>query len=344
MGADSTLSHRTSLLVIVFLAIGVWNATEVFIKILQTFRAYRGVYFWSLIAASIGIILHALGYFFRNFQVIDSLPLEIFLVGPGGMMMITGQSIVLYTRLHLVSRDNSQDRWLLIMILIDLLVIQVGATTLYAGSQTTHPETYLKIYKVWERFQVTAFFAQECIISGLYIYRTYILLQGSTVFRGVEGRRVLIHLVLVNFLVIALDVTVLAFQYAGLYEIQTSWKTLAYSVKLKFEFAILNRLVNLTKSGLSGGRPSGPRMTGSNHTMPDGRINGAHSSIAAPNPSRFGNNYARMEDDGGMQLNEVTKTTQITVKVEEECDGKSESSTRGLREINDIRTSIGRAT
>ena len=333
MGANNTLSHRTSLIVIVFLALGVYNATEVLVKILQTFRVYRGVYFWSLIAASIGIVLHAFGYFFRNFQVTDSLPLEIFLVGPGGMMMITGQSIVLYSRLHLVSRENTKNRWLLVMILIDLLVIQVGATTLYAGSQSTHPDTYLKIYKVWERVQVTAFFVQECIISGLYIYRTYVLLRDSTAFRGADGRRVLNHLVLVNFLVIALDITVLAFQYAGLYDIQTSWKTLAYSIKLKLEFSILNRLVELTKSGLSGGRPSGSRVTGNNGTAPSGTVNVTRSSMAGAAQSRFGNSqYARMEDTQDVPLKEVKKTTQITVQVENSCDAVSQSSTRGLRE------------
>ncbi|KAF2105320.1 hypothetical protein BDV96DRAFT_535240, partial [Lophiotrema nucula] len=309
MGSSNKLSHKTSLIVIVFLALGVYNALEVLVKILRTFRAYRSVYFWALIAASVGIVLHAFGYFFRNFDVIDSLPLEIFLVGPGGMCMITGQSIVLYSRLHLISRTNSKDRWLLIMILIDLLVIQIGATTLYAGSQTSNAAKYLPIYKVWERVQVTAFFVQECIISGLYIYRTWILQKSAAAFRGRDGRQLLHHLIAVNLLVIALDVTILAFQFAGLYDIQTSWKTLAYSIKLKFEFYILNRLVELTKNGLSGGRPSGSRLTNSG---PNAASKGV-TSVIETHP-RFGNSsYARMEDGGdGVVLKEVGRVTKTS--------------------------------
>jgi hypothetical protein len=34
MGAQTSLSYRTSLVVIVFLALGIYNATEVFIKVL----------------------------------------------------------------------------------------------------------------------------------------------------------------------------------------------------------------------------------------------------------------------------------------------------------------------
>jgi len=335
MGASNTMSERTKLIVIVFLALGVYNATEVFIKILRTFRSYKGVYFWALVAASVGIILHAFGYFFRNFDVIDSLGLEIFLVGPGGMMMITGQSIVLYSRLKLISHGGTKDWWILAMILFDLLVIQVGATTLYAGSQTKNANAYLPIYKVWERFQVTAFFVQECIISGIYIYRTYALIKNSSAFRGISARRILNHLVLVNLLVIALDVTIITCQYAGLYDVQTSWKTLAYSIKLKFEFYILNRLVELTKTGVNGGRPSGSRYTRSEENGGGVGRGAPKTTSAVGSQSMFGNSaYARMEDAECVPMKDVgtvVKTTQITVKVEDESDAISECSSGEIR-------------
>ncbi|KAF2655604.1 hypothetical protein K491DRAFT_598606 [Lophiostoma macrostomum CBS 122681] len=330
MGAQNSLSYRTSLVVIVFLALGIYNATEVFIKIFTKFRAYRGVYFWSLIAASVGIVLHAFGYFFRNFHVVESLGLEIFLVGPGGMCMITGQSIVLYSRLHLVSRNKSKEWWILAMILVDLLVIQVGATTLYAGSQTSQAARYLPIYKVWERFQVTAFFVQECILSGLYIYRTYVLMHDSTAFRGKDVSKLLKHLILVNILVIALDVTILAFQYAGLYDIQTAWKTLVYSVKLKLEFYILNRLIEITKGGLSAGRTADTQLTGSDENGT--KVQATHTRISAlGSQSRFGNQaYARMGDDVPLKDVSVVKTTEITVKREPDGDATSDSSVNRL--------------
>ncbi|KAF2877602.1 hypothetical protein BDV95DRAFT_625430 [Massariosphaeria phaeospora] len=244
MGAGSSLSYRTALIVIVFLALAVYNAVEIVCRIFTRFQVYHGVYFYSMLAASIGIIIHAFGYFLRNYDVSHSAPLEITMACGGGVLMITGQSI--------------KDRWLLVMILPDCVVVQGGATTLFAGSNSTNPEPFLKIYAAWEIFQVTWFFVQECLISGLYVYRAVTLIRTSGVFRGDDAKRVFNHLILVNLLVIALDVTVLALQYAGLYTIQTSWKTLAYSIKLKFEFDILNRLVDLTKAGFNN-RPSGSR-------------------------------------------------------------------------------------
>jgi hypothetical protein len=332
MGGGTTLPYRTALVVIVFLALAVYNTLEIIVKIFQRFRRYNGVYFYAMLAASIGIIIHAFGYFLRNYEISDSAPLEITLACGGGMLMITGQSIVLWSRLHLIS-PGKRDRWLLWMIVADCIIVQGGATTLFAGSNSPHPELWLKIYTKWEIFQVTWFVFQECLISGLYIYRTFTLMRSSAAFRGPDFKRVFRHLILVNMLVISLDITILAFQYAGLYEIQTSWKTLAYSIKLKFEFDILHQLVDFTKRGFSGQGRSGSRhisgtIDGSRAThVSVQEIAGAHLS-----GSRFSNSaYARMEEHSlsDVPLQQVMKTTEIHVKVEE--DTISDGSTEELR-------------
>lgn len=320
MGSGSTLAYKTALVVVVFLALAVYNTLEIIVKIFRRFRRYHGVYFFSMLAASTGIIIHALGYFLRNFDITNSAPLEITLACGGGMLMITGQSIVLWSRLHLIS-PGQRDRWLLWMILADCVIVQGGATTLFAGSNSPHPDLWLKVYAKWEIFQVTWFVFQECLISGLYIYRTFILMRSSAAFRGPDFKRVFRHLILVNVLVISLDITILAFQYAGLYEIQTSWKTLAYSIKLKFEFDILHQLVDFTKRGFS---------SGSRHITAGGEgSGGTHVSVqeiasAHMNRSRFSNSaYARMDEHSlrDVPLQQVMKTTEIHVKVEEESTG-----------------------
>ncbi|CAO2653265.1 Nn.00g026760.m01.CDS01 [Neocucurbitaria sp. VM-36] len=329
MGTHPTLPYKTALLVIVFLALAVSHALEVLIKIFRRFRSYHGVYFYSLLAASIGIVIHAFGYFIRNYDISKSAPLEITLACGGGMLMITGQSIVLWSRLHLIS-PGKQDRWLLWMIIADCIIVQGGATTLFAGSNSSNPAPWLKVYAKWEIFQVTWFFVQECLISGLYIYRTFVLMRSSAAFRGPEAKRIFNHLIVVNVVVIALDVTILAFQYAGLYEVQTSWKTFAYAIKLKLEFDILNQLVDFTKAGFNANGRSGSRhVAGSG----DNQRGTAHEGVGG---SRFGTStYARMDEDGvtALPLQNVVKTTEIRVKIEE--DASSESSTKELRMRND---------
>src|SRR3569833_2443432 len=57
------------------------------------------------------------------------------------------------------------------------------------------------------------------------------------------------HLVLVNIIIVVLDITILGLEYAGQFQLQTAYKGLVYSVKLKLEFSILTRLVELTTGG-----------------------------------------------------------------------------------------------
>jgi hypothetical protein len=246
--------------------------------------------------------------------------------------MISGQSIVLWSRLHLIS-PGKKDMWLLWMILADCVIVQGGATILFAGSNSSHPDKFLEIYPKWEIFQVTWFVFQECLISGLYIYRTFKLMRSSAAFRGPDAKRVFHHLIAVNVLVISLDITILAFQYAGLYSIQTSWKTFAYSVKLKFEFDILHQLVDFAKRGFGAQGRSGSRHLSKSggENRPAQNVDQELGSVHMGG-SRYSNaTYARMDELSLKKISprNVLKTTDITVHVEE--DAVSEGSTKELR-------------
>ena len=117
----------------------------------------------------------------------------------------------------------------------------------------------------WDRVQLTVFFVQEAALSLLYIWQARQYLRSSSLLSrphldsrttggsgtpngpGSETKRVLMHLVFANILVIALDVALLGVQYAGLFYIQGAFKPCVYGVKLKVEFAILNRLVDTVR-------------------------------------------------------------------------------------------------
>ena len=62
---------------------------------------------------------------------------------------------------------------------------------------------------------------------------------------GGLSRSVLVQLLLVNILIILLDVSVVAIQYAGYFTFQVTFKALVYSIKLKLEYVILGRLVDV---------------------------------------------------------------------------------------------------
>lgn len=107
--------------------------------------------------------------------------------------------------------------------------------------------------------QLAVFFVQETMLSLLYIYHTrkYLLARSPLIERtwsvaesdhgersqSQEQNSVLWQLVYSNVLIIALDITLLGIQCADLFYLQGAFKPCVYGVKLKIEFAILNRLI-----------------------------------------------------------------------------------------------------
>jgi hypothetical protein len=71
-----------------------------------------------------------------------------------------------------------------------------------------------------------------------------------------KARKWMWQLVAMNILLLMLDVSLLTTEFLDLYMIQTTFKSLVYSFKLKLEFAVLSQIVRViqsrTQSGSSG--------------------------------------------------------------------------------------------
>jgi hypothetical protein len=97
--------------------------------------------------------------------------------------------------------------------------------------------------------EVTVFFIQETIISGVYLFQVRRMFKPSEAFQRRRTRQVLKNLIYANIFIIFLDVVHLCAEYSGIWMFQHTYKALLYSVKLKIEFVILNQLVDVTKGG-----------------------------------------------------------------------------------------------
>ncbi|KAF3004524.1 hypothetical protein E8E15_001070 [Penicillium rubens] len=81
---------------------GAYNTLETGIVTFDTFKRYRGLNFWSMQVASWEILVHALPAMARFISQASSLPTSNpFIIG--WYAMITGQAVVLYSRLKHVS-------------------------------------------------------------------------------------------------------------------------------------------------------------------------------------------------------------------------------------------------
>ncbi|KAL6697226.1 hypothetical protein J3F84DRAFT_368355 [Trichoderma pleuroticola] len=236
--------------IIVFLSLALYNVLELLCIIWGTFKRYAGLYFWSFLMATVGIALSCIGFCIKYFGPASLGYLSCTLSLMGWVFMVTGQSLVLWSRLHLVLRNQKRLKIILYIIIFNGIVCHGMVIPLVYGSFSSNPEIFETPYKITERIEIIVFFLQEIMLSSLYIYETLKLLRlGGSFGNRQSSRRLLKNLILVNVLVMVLDVTIVVLEFAGLYDFQISYKPFAYSVKLKLEFTVLNRLVELTSGG-----------------------------------------------------------------------------------------------
>ena len=241
--------HKPTFMAIsAFTAVAWYNVMELNVQVFLTFKRRRGLYFWSLLISSYGCVLHALGFLLKFFGLLDPIYISVTIITIGWYAMVTGQAVVLYSRLHLVVGEPKVLRGVLAMIIVDAFCFHIPTTVLTYGSNSKDYPKYLPIFNVVERLQMTAFCIQEFIISGIYVYSTIRLLR--PVYHG-RTRKVMMQLIWINSIIIAMDVLMLGMEYAYFYEIEATMKAMVYSIKLKLEFAVLNQLMTLANSSVS---------------------------------------------------------------------------------------------
>ncbi|PLN84728.1 hypothetical protein BDW42DRAFT_191338 [Aspergillus taichungensis] len=248
---NSTVPRPVTYGVTAFVSISLYNVLELTFLLLITFKHRSGLYFWSFFVSTWGTALYAIGFLLRDFNMSSNLSyLFMTLIVIGWVAMVTGQSLVLFSRLHLLVRHRLVLRCVLAMIIVDAIILQIPTIVFFYGTNSPKFPQFATVYAIYERIQVTLFFVQETIISGIYIYATWKMMYSEGSFNEVHGeigRRMLQHLVYVNIIVILLGIAVVVLAFVGRYASQTAARGFIYSVKLKVEFDILTRLVGLAR-------------------------------------------------------------------------------------------------
>lgn len=354
-GVDDSDNQTSLTIIIVFLAISFYNVIELNFLIWGTFKRYVGLYFWTVLIATWGIPVYCSGFLVKYFGSSSLGYLSCTLIVVGWVFMVTGQSMVLWSRLHLVLRNQKRLRLILWMIIVDAIICHGAIIPMVYGSFSSSPEMWKKPYSIMEKIQVTIFFLQETILSSFYIGETIKMMRlERSMGNKRSSRRLMKHLILVNVLIIVLDITILALEYANQYEYQTSYKSFVYSTKLKLEFTILNRLVEMTtgsKNASSG--PSRSHTTANNTSIPletfnderDGKTPGfsyqAYAVGGSNGAGDRGNMSLSPNDHGVMMTTEITlqrderhhddmgsgkSSSNSTTEPVQACDGDSRAS------------------
>ncbi|KAJ5539629.1 hypothetical protein N7513_007961 [Penicillium frequentans] len=250
IGEYSGDDFATKATLTVFLSIALYNSIELLVLIFSSFRRWQGLYFWSLLLATVlGVIPQSISFLLKYFGIAP-LWLSLTLSTIGWYFMVTGQAFVLFSRLNIVVQDLTISHRIRAMIIIDAIVLHVPTTVLTYGSNFVQTPVWAQAYSIMERIELTGFSLQEFIISGLYIYKTVQILRISPPSASGHNpnRKIMYQLLAINALIIVMDVVLLVFEYLGSFVIQTTLKSAVYSIKLKLEFGVLSRLVFMVHS------------------------------------------------------------------------------------------------
>ncbi|KAJ5081311.1 hypothetical protein NUU61_009575 [Penicillium alfredii] len=247
-GALAKEGDVLQMILVTFIGLSCYNVAELVVLVLSTFRRWHGLYFWSLLASGcIGVVPYSIGFLMKFFTGTDSV-LSVTVLTVGWWTMVTGQSIVLYSRLHLVLRDERALRRVFCLIVANVFLLHIPTTILTYGANIVHggEAAWIDGYNIMEKIQLTGFTIQESLLSTLYVIETAKLLRlGADVASRPDARTILYQLLGINCTIIAMDLLLLGLEYANLYAVQITLKGFIYSLKLKLEFAVLGRLVDI---------------------------------------------------------------------------------------------------
>ncbi|KAL4988181.1 hypothetical protein BDW68DRAFT_159591 [Aspergillus falconensis] len=251
-----------------------YNAVELMVLCLATFKRRGSFYFWCLVIASTSLIPNTSGYILLFFRPDVSRFAAITLVVIGWYGTVTGHSLVLWSRLNFVVHNTRLLNGLLVLIIVDAILLHIPTTVLLYG--TISPDesiarTFSVGYGISERIQLVGFCIQEAILSGIYVWETAKLLRLRPESRH---HRILAQLLVMNIVVLIIDFVVVIVEYAGFYAVQVMFKPVAYSIKLKLEYAVLGRLVQIAQGGSSAA--SGPFETVRSSSACDNQLHGIY--------------------------------------------------------------------
>jgi hypothetical protein len=232
---------------------------ELTVWIFYIFRHYRGLYFWSCLACTWGTTIHAIGFVLKFCVPQCNWIFATVLAEIGWVGMVTGFSVVLYSRLGLLINGRSGARLpklVLAMIVADAFLFHTPTIVFQFGVSNgpTHNK-FLPYMAPMERVQVMAFSVQETIISAIYIYQTLVYLRDSI---GKETRRTITLLIWVQIIVVLCDVLVITLDYCEYFSLKAVLHSFVYAFKLQLEFVILNDVKAMAQQGKlqSGGSSS----------------------------------------------------------------------------------------
>ncbi|MCJ1428744.1 hypothetical protein MMC29_006655 [Sticta canariensis] len=237
-----------------FVGMTLYLFVEVNVMIHRAFKRRQGLYFWSMQIGTLGILTSAVGIILKYFgspRTDVIWPLYTLFIVVGWSVFATAQSLILYSRLHLVMRDERIQRYILYMIVSTIFTFVIPQLIFVWPSFNALDHEMSSLWSPREaivsRYTQIGYTITESIISGLYIWSLFPLLRLKS---NVRQRRVMTDLIYVNVVVIAFDILQVTLEYTNQVGFSQPLQCFSYILKMRLEFVVLNQLMDVAARGM----------------------------------------------------------------------------------------------
>ncbi|KAG8533917.1 uncharacterized protein KY384_001658 [Bacidia gigantensis] len=242
-GPAGPMSNALFATIVTFDALALWMVLEINLGVSRLFKKYNGLYYWSILISSWGIVLHTVGYILKWWAPGSPWALNTCFNLFGWSMMVTFQSLVLYSRLHLVILNWRILRAVLILIIFTAITVETPQWVTSWGAtnpQLSTTKHWTPIDSIMIRVSQVWFLLQEGLLSGLYIWGAIHMLTPNAELRL---KKIMWELIATSTVLVALDLITVSLAYLNLHVPKEPLQGFVYALKLKLEIFILNQLL-----------------------------------------------------------------------------------------------------
>jgi hypothetical protein len=212
--ADSDFTPGMSLATSALFGAGAYCMIELFVMIGYSFQRWHGLYFWSLVLASIAQTLQIISSVIQVYG--QNATAELAIGIPGYVTYILFEYLALYSRLYILSASKSLLRWTLIIVFIELITIELP----YAGlviETTIHPRSLaFPIFKVWVQLEAVVYLCMDVAFSTIYIVH---IVKRWGLDESPNQRRVFRHLIYMAIINVLIDIAYVTLSYVLSYNL-----------------------------------------------------------------------------------------------------------------------------
>ncbi|RAL11942.1 uncharacterized protein BO97DRAFT_66673 [Aspergillus homomorphus CBS 101889] len=242
-----TVSLPYTFLIACLLAVAAFGSIELLLLIFDFFKRRRGLYFWSLFLSTMATLIFTIVIILLWFAVPQARFPLVFVIVIVYPTLNVGNTLVIYSRLHLVT-SGRKIRWVLWMIIIMSVVFLLPQAIIVIISASPSGDGMRKVYRICEKLSVTATCIRELIVGGIFVFAAARNLKPLIVIKGREGRKMVFYLIFATSMMVVTDVIIVAVVLSGQLFIISALTAFFSVLKLKLEFFSLGKLIRLIQS------------------------------------------------------------------------------------------------